>query len=112
VSEALLNVIDNSVKYSRDQKSLRIVSGVEHAMVFVDVEDRGIGIDSEQQKKIFGKFYRVSSGLAQETRGTGLGLALVKHIMDAHNGSVTVRSNIGTGSIFRLSFPVYSNEQP
>jgi two-component system phosphate regulon sensor histidine kinase PhoR len=110
VSEALLNIVDNSVKYSRERKHLRISTGLERAMVYVEVEDYGIGIDPQQQKKIFEKFYRVSSGLVHNTRGTGLGLTLVKHIMDAHKGSITLRSDAGKGSTFRLSFPIYSNE--
>lgn len=105
VSEALLNIIDNSVKYSRERKSLRVSTGVDHSMVYVEVEDRGIGIDPQQQKKIFEKFYRVSSGLVQEAKGTGLGLALVKHIVDAHKGTITLQSEVGKGSTFRLSFP-------
>ena len=110
VSEALLNVVDNSVKYSRERKHLRISTGFERTMVYVEVEDYGIGIDPQQQKKIFEKFYRVSSGLVHNTRGTGLGLTLVKHIMDAHKGLITLRSDAGKGSTFRLSFPIFSDE--
>jgi two-component system phosphate regulon sensor histidine kinase PhoR len=106
LDEALLNIIDNSVKYSRTQKYLNIVTGSDHTTVFVEVEDHGVGIDPRQQKKIFEKFYRVSSGLADSTKGTGLGLALVKHIVDAHKGTITLRSEVGKGSTFRLSFPI------
>ncbi len=111
IAEALLNVIDNSIKYSHQKKHLNISTGRERTTVYVDVEDRGIGIDPLQQKRIFEKFYRVSSGLVQETKGTGLGLTLVKHILDAHKGTVTLRSEMGKGSTFRLSFPIHSNEQ-
>jgi two-component system phosphate regulon sensor histidine kinase PhoR len=111
VAEALLNIIDNAVKYSREKKQLKIRTGRERSTVYVDVEDRGIGIDPLQQKRIFEKFYRVSSGLVQETKGTGLGLTLVRHIMDAHKGTVTLRSEVGKGSTFRLSIPIHSNEQ-
>ena len=106
VSEALLNIIDNSVKYSRERKTLRLATGVVDSMVYVDVEDQGIGIPPEQQRKIFEKFYRVSSGLVRDAKGTGLGLALVKHIVDAHKGSISVRSEVDKGSTFRLSFPI------
>jgi two-component system phosphate regulon sensor histidine kinase PhoR len=106
VSEAILNIIDNAVKYSREKKYLRVSTGLEGGTVFLDIEDHGIGIDPRQQKRIFEKFYRVSSGLTQQTGGTGLGLTLVKHIMDAHRGAITVRSEVGKGSTFRLTFPI------
>lgn len=105
VSEALLNIIDNALKYGRNQKWIRISTGRTDRSVYVDVEDRGIGIASQDQSKIFEKFYRVSGGLVQETRGSGLGLTLVRHIMEAHSGEVSVKSRVGEGSTFRLSFP-------
>ena len=106
VSEALLNVVDNAIKYSGTQKSITIRTGIIGRNVYVEVEDRGIGIPPEEQSKIFEKFYRVSSGLVHEIRGSGLGLTLVRHIMDAHKGEITVRSRVGEGSTFRLSFPI------
>ena len=105
LSEALLNVVDNALKYGRDQKWIRIRTGHTDRRVYVDVEDHGIGIAAEDQPKIFEKFYRVPGELMQKTRGSGLGLTLVQHIMDAHNGEVTVKSRVGEGSTFRLSFP-------
>lgn len=109
VSEALLNIIDNSVKYSNREKFIRIATGTTTDTAFVDVEDHGIGIDTHDQKKIFEKFFRVSSGLVHNTKGSGLGLTLVKHIMDAHGGQVSVKSVPGNGSTFRLSFPLHAN---
>lgn len=109
VSEALLNIIDNAVKYSNKEKFIRIATGASNDMVYVDVEDHGIGIDTHDQKRIFEKFYRVSSGLVHNTKGSGLGLTLVKHIMDAHGGQVAVNSVPGKGSTFRLSFPLRVN---
>jgi two-component system phosphate regulon sensor histidine kinase PhoR len=106
VSEALLNVVDNAIKYSEAQKSIKITTGIIGRSVYVEVEDHGIGIPPEEQSKIFEKFYRVSSGLVHEIRGSGLGLTLVQHIMDAHKGEITVRSQVGEGSTFRLSFPI------
>ena len=105
VAEALLNVLDNAVKYSGTRKSIKITTGVADHNVYVDVEDHGVGIPPEEQSKIFVKFYRVSSGLVHDIRGSGLGLALVRHIMDAHKGDISVRSRVGEGSTFRLSFP-------
>jgi len=105
VSESLLNIIDNAIKYSRTDKRLRIATGALHGGAYVEVEDHGIGIEPHHQKKIFEKFYRVSSGLVHNTKGSGLGLTLVQHIMDAHHGTVTVKSEPGKGSTFRLAFP-------
>ncbi|MEK9136907.1 MAG: ATP-binding protein, partial [Bacteroidota bacterium] len=106
ISEALLNIIDNAVKYSDKEKSIGISTGMVDGMAYVDVKDHGIGIDPYHQKKIFEKFYRVSTGLVHNTKGSGLGLTLVKHIMDAHGGTVSVKSEIGKGSTFRLAFPI------
>jgi two-component system phosphate regulon sensor histidine kinase PhoR len=106
LKEGIVNLLDNAVKYSVDRKYLRISTGSEGGRVFVDVEDRGVGIAPRHREKIFEMFYRVSEGDVQTTKGSGLGLALVRHIMDAHHGSVTVTSTPGAGSTFRLSFPV------
>jgi two-component system phosphate regulon sensor histidine kinase PhoR len=106
VAEALLNIIDNSVKYSREHKDIRISTGQDGGTAFVEIADHGIGIDAHLQKKVFEKFYRVSSGLVHSTKGTGLGLALVKHIVDAHAGTITLKSGVGKGSAFRLLFPI------
>ena len=104
VSEMLLNVIDNAIKYSDKEKALRITTGSSDQHVYVEVEDHGIGIAPSEQKKIFDKFYRVSTGSVHETKGSGLGLTLVRHMMDAHNGEVSVESQHGKGSTFRLTF--------
>ena len=106
VSEALINIIDNAVKYSDAAHDLAVRTGRSGTRVFVSVEDHGIGISPSDQGKIFDMFYRVSTGHVHERRGTGIGLALVKHIMDAHGGTVGVTSTLGKGSTFRLEFPL------
>jgi len=105
VSEAIVNLIDNAVKYSDDNKFIKMVISSENDFVFIEVQDKGIGISEEEQKKVFDKFYRVSSGLVHTTKGTGLGLSLVKQIMDAHKGKILLKSKIGEGSSFKLIFP-------
>ena len=97
-------MLDNAVKYSKDEKLVELSTGKEKNFIFVEVSDNGIGIPKEDQKKIFEKFYRVKSGLVHNTKGTGLGLSLVKQIMDAHKGEVTIDSELGKGSSFKLKF--------
>lgn len=105
LTESLINILDNAVKYSDGGKYLRLHTGVEGGNVYVEVEDRGIGIPPEHQEKIFDTFYRVPTGLVHNVKGSGLGLALVRNIMEAHGGRVTVRSAGGKGSLFRLLLP-------
>ena len=106
VSEAVINLIDNAVKYSNEKKEIHIKTGKDEEFVFIEVTDKGIGISQEDQKKIFNKFFRVSTGLVHNTKGTGLGLTLVKYIMDAHNAEIKLESRPGNGSKFRLLFPI------
>jgi len=104
ISEAVINLIDNGVKYSKEKKDLTIETGMQGEFVFVSVADKGIGIPQEHKKKIFEKFFRVSSGDVHTTKGTGLGLSIVKEIIEAHGGNVEVQSNPGGGSTFILKF--------
>ena len=109
VSEAVINLIDNAMKYSRDKKEIEINTGHKKDTAFVEVKDYGIGISDEDQKKIFEKFYRVPTGLVHNVKGTGLGLTLVKQIMDHHKGKVELKSEVDKGSSFKLIFPFVNN---
>ncbi|MCW8848986.1 MAG: ATP-binding protein, partial [Melioribacteraceae bacterium] len=104
ISESIINLIENSIKYSNTNKQLKIKIDQNEKGPFWEIKDFGVGISKEDQIKIFDKFYRVSSGLVHNTKGTGLGLTLVKQIMDSHNGQINVNSSIGEGSTFRLQF--------
>lgn len=106
VSEAIINLIDNAVKYSQENKVVILRTGKENHLIFIEVEDKGIGIAESDQKKIFEKFFRVSTGHIHDTKGTGLGLSLVRQIVDAHKGKITLSSAPGKGSRFRILFPV------
>lgn len=113
VTEALINLIDNAVKYSEEHKLIVLTSGCFENGVFIEVSDKGIGISESEQKRIFDKFYRVTEkNLAHKAKGSGLGLAIVQHVMHAHSGKVTVNAKTGEGSRFRLLFPKinYTNE--
>lgn len=108
VSEAVINLLDNAVKYSSNKKNINVITGADNNYIFVEISDEGIGIAKEEQKKVFEKFYRVKSGLVHDTKGTGLGLSIVKQIMDAHKGEVAIDSELGKGSSFKLKFKRHS----
>ena len=106
LSQALINLVNNAIKYSRDEKQIGIEARGDDGRILLSVTDRGIGVAKSEQKKIFEKFYRAEDSLVHETKGSGLGLALVRHIMEAHGGSVEVESARGSGSTFTLILPV------
>lgn len=106
IIEATINLIDNALKYCEEKCKLEISTGIKDNFVYLEVIDNGIGISKENQKKIFEKFYRVSHGNVHNTKGSGLGLSIVKNIMETHNGNVEVESKLGKGSKFRLLFPI------
>jgi len=109
VTDAIINLIDNAIKYSSDKKQIDIKTGLEKDNIYAEVKDYGIGIENKDQKLVFEKFYRVTSGnLAYKAQGSGIGLSIVKHIMEAHGGSVALESIPGKGSTFRLNFPKMS----
>lgn len=107
ITDAFVNLVDNAMKYSTEIKDIVVRTGKYDKYVYIEVKDQGIGISEKNQKYIFDKFFRVTEmNLANRVKGSGLGLAIVKHIMDAHQGNIYVKSAPGSGSLFRLSFPV------
>jgi signal transduction histidine kinase len=106
LSQALLNLVNNAIKYSGDGRYIGLDVRKGDGGIVIAVTDRGVGIPRAEQKKIFEKFYRVEDTLIHTTKGSGLGLALVQHIMDAHGGSVELDSEPGKGSTFRLIVPL------
>jgi len=103
VSQALVNLIENAVKYSRESKYIDIRVYRDASTVLVEVEDHGIGIDPVEVQRVFEPFYRSSEG--QGKGGYGLGLFVVRHIMEAHAGEVQISGVVGKGSLVRLVFP-------
>ena len=99
------NLIDNGIKYSGQNAIITISSGNRDGGFLLTVKDQGIGISREAQKRIFDKFYRVSTGDQHDVKGFGLGLYYVKMITEAHHGSVYVESNLNKGSSFYLYLP-------
>ena len=106
LGQAVINLVNNAIKYSRESKTIHIQVRREGPRILVSVTDHGIGIPRGEHNKIFEKFYRGEDSLVHETKGSGLGLALVRHIMEAHGGSAEVESIPGKGSTFTLVLPV------
>jgi len=103
--QCIHNLIDNALKYSPDGSQVTIGSGRRDREVFLQVSDHGPGIAPQDQPLVFEQFYRAGSAGARGVRGTGIGLALVKRLMRAHGGAVTLESLMGEGSTFQLTFP-------
>jgi signal transduction histidine kinase len=106
---ALWNLLDNAVKYSPDEKQIRVEVACAKGHVEVRVHDRGSGIGREDLKRIFSKFYRGANAKKQGTKGTGIGLATVKEIVEAHGGTMRVRSEPGAGSEFTMVLPCHES---
>jgi signal transduction histidine kinase len=106
IARALVNLINNALKYSAQEKFLGVNLYRADGVLKLEVVDRGIGITRREQSKIFEKFYRTGDPLVHNTKGSGLGLSLVRHITHAHGGEVEVESTPGKGSKFTLSLPL------
>jgi signal transduction histidine kinase len=111
IARALVNLVNNALKYSTDEKFLGVKLYREDGVVKLEVADHGIGIARRDQSKIFEKFYRAGDPLVHNTKGSGLGLSLVRHITQAHGGEIAVESTPGKGSKFILSLPLVSATQ-
>ena len=106
IARALVNLVNNALKYSADEKFLGVKFYRANGAVKLEVIDHGIGITRREQSKIFEKFYRTGDPLVHNTKGSGLGLSLVRHITQAHGGEIAVESTPGKGSKFVLSLPL------
>ena len=106
IARALVNLVNNALKYSSDDKFLGVKLYRDDSVVKLEVADHGIGIARRDLTKIFEKFYRAGDPLVHNTKGSGLGLSLVRHITQAHGGDIAVESTPGKGSRFILSLPL------
>ena len=111
IARAVVNLVNNALKYSADDKFLGVKLYRDNGSVKLEVVDHGIGIARRVQTKIFEKFYRTGDPLVHNTKGSGLGLSLVRHITEAHGGEIEVDSTPGKGSRFVLSLPLNGSPQ-
>lgn len=101
----LINLLDNACKYTNGDKRITLRARADERDVWFEVEDNGIGLAPVESKKIFDRFYQVDQSLTRQRGGCGLGLSIVKSIVDAHDGAMEVRSEQGKGSTFRVGIP-------
>ena len=106
ISVALRNLVDNALKYAPDCPTVLVQWGIEKSHVAIRVRDRGPGIPASEKRAIFRKFVRGSAAEAANVKGSGVGLAMVRHIVAAHGGDVTLASEPGSGSVFTILLPL------
>ncbi|MBI4908180.1 MAG: hypothetical protein HY820_31430 [Acidobacteria bacterium] len=105
LTHALWNLLDNAVKYSPDHRTVWVDVGRQGEQVAIAVRDQGLGIPEDEQQRIFGKFVRGAASRVNAIKGTGIGLAMVRHIVLAHGGDIHLQSAPGTGSTFTILLP-------
>ncbi len=105
VRQALLNLVDNAIKYSAGRKRVAVRLAATANGAEISVRDSGIGITPEDRERVFEAFYRAPEAVRHDPKGVGLGLKIVKHIMDAHGGGIAIEGAPGRGTTFTLKFP-------
>ncbi|MFN7930172.1 MAG: HAMP domain-containing sensor histidine kinase [Blastocatellia bacterium] len=106
IAQAFVNLLDNAAKYSGNARNIEVQLAQQAKYATLAITDHGIGIASAEHEKIFEKFYRVGSSLVHDVKGSGLGLSIVRHVMEAHHGRITVTSKPGQGSVFTMWLPL------
>lgn len=111
LTEVLQNLIDNAIQYTPAGGQIMVSGETTDSEVVITVSDTGIGIPEADQPRIFERFYRVDVARSREVGGTGLGLSIAKHLMEAHGGKLWVESEVGHGSQFHFSVPIFDPER-
>ncbi len=111
LESAVNSLLENAKKYTKENVKIKLLVYKENKKLFISVKDNGIGISEEDTKRIFDKYYRVSSGDIHKVKGYGIGLNYVKRIMKLHKGKIIVNSTLGKGSEFIISLPLYKYDK-
>jgi signal transduction histidine kinase len=106
MEQVIHNLLDNACKYSGDSRKIEVHLLSQGNKIIISVRDYGIGIQKEDLDKIYSRFYRAGEELTQAVKGSGIGLTIVKQIVEAHNGEITVVSSPGKGSTFTVRLPL------
>lgn len=109
IANVIFNLLDNANKYSEENPKIKVKLKNVQDQIQLEIIDNGIGISAEDQKKIFDKFYRVPTGDLHNVKGFGLGLNYVKSIIEKHNGTILIHSQVGSGTTCRIRIPVCKN---
>lgn len=112
LAEVLQNLLDNAIQYTSPGGQIMLSASADAGEVRFTVSDTGIGIPQADQPRIFERFYRVDAARSREVGGTGLGLAIAKHLVEAHGGRIWVESEVGQGSQFYFTVPIFDLERP
>ncbi len=105
IRRVVANLVENAIKYSPPETKIHISTREEGEQLRLHVKDQGRGIAPDEQDRVFEKFYRSRSANTEQVRGAGLGLYLVRYFVELHGGTVTLESNVGSGSTFTVSLP-------
>ena len=109
IASALINLLSNAMKFSPKEKEVTVKLFRDGGNAVLYVADKGIGISQKEIPKIFERFYQSENKVTSEARGSGLGLTLVKHIVEAHGGTIEVESEVDKGSRFIVRLPISRN---
>src|SRR5208282_5476728 len=112
LQEVLQNLLDNAIQYTLPGGKIILSARPRNEEVVFTVSDTGIGIPTADQPRIFERFYRVDAARSREAGGTGLGLAIAKHLIEVQGGRVWVESEVGRGSQFHFSVPLFDSDHP
>lgn len=105
-ASVVYNLIENAIKYSGENATITVTLTGDEQHIYLDIADTGMGVPDKEKEKIFNRFYRIGTEETRTTKGTGLGLFIVKHVVQRHNGTIQIVDNQPKGSIFKVSIPV------